>query len=154
MRHIIASLIVVTGLVWDVSHTFAYEGDLAKHSVHQQRTATVEKVESGLVFFGQPNGVGQRTVSVRKAERMGLLNPKKGDEVILVIDEHDILIDLHPKGVPPTGHRLITGRLTYADPAWEVIEISNADGRHLLAMIRMRTARCSLRGVMNSWWQS
>lgn len=134
MRPILISIVVVAGFVWCGSQTFAHEGDLAKHSVHQHRTATVEKVESGLVFLGQPTSLGQRTVSVHKAERMGLLNPKKGDEVVLVIDEHDILIDLHPKGVPPAGHRLITGRLTYADPTWEVIEISNAEGKHMLAM--------------------
>lgn len=133
MRHILVSIVVVAGFVCG-SQTFAHEGDLAKHSVHQHRTATIEKVESGLVFLGQPTGVGQRTVSVHKAERMGLLNPKKGDEVMLVIDEHDMLIDLHEKGVQPAGHRLITGRLTYADPTWEVIEISNAEGKHLLAM--------------------
>ena len=134
MRHILAGIVVVFGLVWGGSQTLAHEADLSKHSVHQERTATVEKVQSGLVFLGQPTGVGQRTVSIHKAERMGLLNPKKGDEVILIIDENDILIDLHAKGVPSAGHRLITGRLTYADPTWEVIEISNAEGKHMLAM--------------------
>ncbi|UVT17622.1 MAG: hypothetical protein H8K04_08860 [Nitrospira sp.] len=134
MRPTLVSIVVAAGLVWCGSQAFAHEGDLAKHSVHQYRTATVEKVESGLVFLGQPTGVGQRTVSVHKAERMGLLNPKKGDEVIMIIDEHDMLIDLHAKGVQPAGHRLITGRLTYADPTWEVIEITNAEGKHMLAM--------------------
>ncbi len=134
MRHILVSIVVLAGVVWWGNQTFAHEGDLVKHSVHQHQAATVEKVQSGLVFLDQSTGVGQRTVSVHKAERMGLLNPKKGDEVILVIDEHDILIDLHPKGVPPAGHHLITGRLTYADPTWEVIEISNAEGKHMLAM--------------------
>lgn len=134
MRPILVSIIVVTGLVWCGSQTFAHEADHAQHSVHQYRTVTVEKVQSGLVFLGQPTGVGQRTVSVHKAERMGLLQPKKGDEVILEIDENDMLIDLHMKGVPPAGHRLIIGRLTYANPTWEVVEISNAEGKHTLAM--------------------
>lgn len=134
MRHILGSIVLVIGLVWCGSQTFAHEGDLAKHSVHQYPTATVEKVQSGLVFLNLPTGLRQRTVSVHKAERMGLLQPKKGDEVILVIDENDMLIDLHPNGVTPAGHRLITGRLTYADPMWEVIEISNAEGKHRLAM--------------------
>lgn len=134
MRHILVSTVVLSGVVWCGSQTFSHEGDLAKHSVHQQQTATVQKVQSGLVFLDMPTGLRQRTVSVHKAERMGLLQPKKGDEVILVIDENDMLIDLHPKGVPPAGHHLITGRLTYADPTWEVIEISNAEGKHMLAM--------------------
>jgi hypothetical protein len=134
MRHILVSIIVVAGFMWCGSQTFAGEADHAKSSMHQYRTVTVEKVQSGLLFLGQPSGVGQRTVSVHKAERMGLLQAKKGDEVILVIDENDMLIDLHMKGVPPAGHRLITGKLTYADPMWEVVEISNAEGKHTLAV--------------------
>jgi hypothetical protein len=86
------------------------------------------------MFFKPTSGLGQRTVSVHKAERMGLSQAKKGDEVIMVIDENNMLIDLHMKGVLPAGHRLITGALTYTDPMWEVVEISNAEGKHTLAM--------------------
>lgn len=134
MRPILVSIVVAAGFMWCGSQTFAGEVDHGKHSTHQYRTVTVEKIQSGLLFLGQQAGVGQRTVSVHKAERMGLLQAKKGDEVILEIDENDMLIDLHRKGVPPAGHRLITGKLTYADPTWQVVEISNTEGKHMLAM--------------------
>lgn len=134
MRLLLVSIVVVAGLVWCGSQTFAGEADHSKHPTHQYRTVTVEKIQAGLLFLGQQAGVGQRTVSVHKAERMGVLQPKKGDEVILEIDENNMLIDLHMKGVPPAGHRLITGKLTYADPMWEVVEISNAEGKHTLAV--------------------
>jgi hypothetical protein len=52
----------------------------------------------------------------------------------LVIDESNLLIDLHRKGLEPAGHRLVAGKLTYADPFWEVIEITNAEGKHTFAM--------------------
>ena len=55
-------------------------------------------------------------------------------EVILVIDESNMLIDLHRKGTQPAGHRLIAGNLTYADPFWEVIEITNVEGKQTFAM--------------------
>ena len=135
MRPILVSIVVVAGFImWCGSQTFAGEADHGKHPMHQYRTVTVEKIQAGLVFLGQQAGVGQRTVSVHKAERMGLLQAKKGDEVILEIDENNMLIDLHRKGVLPAGHRLMTGKLTYADPMWEVVEISNAEGKHTLAV--------------------
>ena len=134
MHPILVSIVVAAGLVWCGSLTFAREAGQDGPPMHKHLMTTVEKVQSGLVFFKPTAGLQDRAVSVHKAERMGLLNPKKGDEVILIIDEHDMLIDLHGKGVQPAGHRLITGRLTYADPTWEVIEISNAEGKHMLAM--------------------
>jgi hypothetical protein len=95
---------------------------------------TVEKIQSGLMFFNPAAGLQHRAVSVHKAERMGLYEAKEGDEVILVIDESNMLIDLHKKGTQPAGHRLIAGKLTYADPFWEVIEITNAEGKQTFAM--------------------
>ena len=71
---------------------------------------------------------------------MGLYQAKKGDEIILVIDENNMLMDLHKKGIPPAGHRLIVGKLTYADPMWEVVEITNVDGKQTFAMDGMRAA--------------
>jgi len=134
MRPILVSIVVVVGLVWCGGLTVASEAGQAEPSTHQHLTVTVEKIQSGLMFFSQTGGLEHRTVSVHKAERMGLSQAKKGDEVILVIDENNMLIDLHKKGVPPAGHRLIAGKLTYADPMWEVIEITNAEGKQTFAM--------------------
>ena len=59
-------------------------------------------------------------------------------------------IDLHRKGTQPAGHRLIAGNLTYADPFWEVIEITNVEGKQTFAMdeaagskLSMLTRKCS-----------
>jgi hypothetical protein len=134
MRPILVSIIVAVGLVWFGSITFAREAGQAKLPTHRHVTTTVDKVQSGLVFFTPAAGLQDRAVSVHKAERMGLYQAKEGDEVILVIDESNMLIDLHKKGNPRAGHRVIAGKLTYADPFWEVIDITNAEGKQTLAM--------------------
>jgi hypothetical protein len=134
MRPILVSIGVAAVLVWCGTLTFAHEADQPGPHTHKQLTTTVEKVESGLMFFKPTAGLRHRAVSLHKAERMGLQEAKAGDEVILVIDESNVLIDLHKKGMAPAGHRLIAGKLTYADPFWEVIEITNAEGKQTLAV--------------------
>lgn len=134
MRPILINMMLAASLVGLGSLTLAGQADQAKLSTHRHVTTTVEKIQSGVVFFTPIAGLEHRAVSVHKAERMGLYQAKKGDEVILVIDERNMLIDLHKKGDPRAGHRLIAGKLTYADPFWEVIEITNAEGKKTLAM--------------------
>ena len=144
MRPILVSIVVAAGLVWCGSLTFAGEADQAKPPMHKHLMTTVEKVQSGLVFFKPAAGLEHRAVSVHKAERMGLNEAKPGDEVMLIIDESNMLIDLHRKGVQPAGHRLIAGKLTYADPFWEVIEITNAEGKQMFAMDDAAGSKLSL----------
>jgi hypothetical protein len=146
MRPILVSIVVAAGLMWCGSPTFAREAGQAEHGppTHKHLMTTVEKVQSGLVFFKPTAGLQDRAVSVHKAERMGLYEAKEGDEVVLVIDESNMLIDLHKKGVPPGGHRLIAGKLTYADPFWEVIEITNAEGKQTFAMDEAAGSKLSM----------
>jgi hypothetical protein len=134
MRPILVSIVVAAVLGWSGSLTFASETSQAKPFAHQHLTTTVEKIQSGLMFFKPVAGLRDRAVSLHKAERMGLYQAKEGDEVILVIDENNMLIDLHKKGFEPAGNRLIAGKLSYADPLWEVIEITNAEGKQTFAM--------------------
>lgn len=134
MRTILVSIVVAAVLVWFGNLTFAHEADQAGPNTHKQLTTTVAKIVSGVVFFKPTAGLMNRAVSLHKAERMGLHEAKEGDEVILVIDESNVLIDLHKKGMAPAGHRLIAGKLTYADPFWEVIEITNAEGKQTFAV--------------------
>ena len=144
MRPILVSIVLAAGLVWFGSVTFAREAGQAKLSTHRHITTTVDKVQSGLVFFNPTAGLQDRAVSVHKAERMGLYQAKEGDEVMLVIDENNMLIDLHKKGNPRAGHRAIAGKLTYADPFWEVIDITNAEGKQTFAMDEAVGSKLSL----------
>jgi hypothetical protein len=122
----------------------AHEADQAGPLTHRQLTTTIEKVQSGIIFLKPVAGLQQRVVSLSKAERMGLLEAKPGDEVILTIDESNLLLDLHKKGTEPAGHRLITGTLRYADPFWEVIELSMPGGSQSFAVDIMAGSKLSV----------
>jgi hypothetical protein len=144
MRPILVSIVVVAGFMWCGSQTFAGEAGQPRPPAHTQLTTTVEKIQSGIMFFKPAAGLEHRAVSVHKAERMGLYEAKAGDEVVLVIDESNMLIDLHRKGAQPAGHRLIAGKLTYADPFWEVIEITHAEGKQTFAMDEAAGSKLSM----------
>ena len=77
--HSLSALVVAAGLVWCGSPTFALEAGQAKPPMHKHLMTTVEKVQSGLVFFKPTAGLQDRAVSVHKAERMGLNEAKAGD---------------------------------------------------------------------------
>ena len=145
MRPILVSIVVAAVLIGFGNLTFAREASEAAPRTHQHLLTTVEKIGSGLVWFKPIGGLEHRAVSLHKAERMGLYEPKVGDEVYLVIDEGNDLVDLHKKGQSPAGHRLIVGKLTYADPFWEFIEISDADGKQTFAMDEGTGSKLSLR---------
>jgi hypothetical protein len=69
-----------------------------------------------------------RSVSVKKAERMGLHQAKVGDKVIMTVDESNVLLDIHDPSRPVHGHRILVGNLAYADPFWEVVELFTSKG--------------------------
>jgi hypothetical protein len=147
MRPILVNIIAAVGLVWYGSLplvSMADQAELLMHHTHQELKTTVEKIQSGLIFFKPTERLGHREVSVHKAERMGLSQAKVGDEVILVIDNNNLLIDLHSTDIPPAGHRSIAGRLTYADRLWEVIEITNAGGKQTFAVDESAGSRLAI----------
>ena len=145
MYPVLLSIVVATVLAWCGSLTFAREAEHVGPRPHKHIATTIEKVESGLVWFKPVAGLEHRAVSLRKAERMGLYETKAGEDVMLVIDESNLLIDLHKKGQEPAGHHLIVGKLTYADPFWEFIEITDADGKQTLAMDEAAGSKLSMR---------
>lgn len=147
MRHIYVGpyvLFIYVMILFQGLPVAAHEVDQAGPQSHKQLTTTIEKIGSGLVFFKPNAGLQQRVISLKKAERMGLHEAKPGDEVVLIIDESNALVDLHKKGVQPAGHRLVIGTLTYADPFWEVIEVTNSEGKHSLAVDTVAGSKLSV----------
>ena len=140
-RSILATCTLILFLVAPV---FAHEADQAGPQTHKQLTTTIEKIESGLMFFKPTAGLRHRAISLNKAERMGLHEAKPGDEVVLIIDESNVLVDLHKKGAQPAGHRLVIGTLTYADPFWEVIEVTNSEGKQSFAVDTVAGSKLSV----------
>ena len=110
----------------------AHDADLSGPYSHKNVPATITKIESGLMYLdieGSSGGkVSPRSVSVKKAERMGLHQSKVGDKVVVTLDESNVLLDIHDPSRPIHGHRILVGNLAYADPFWEVVELFTSDG--------------------------
>jgi hypothetical protein len=98
------------------------------HVAHIVMVGVVTKIEPAMLFVQPPHGLQTRTISMNKAERMGLHDVKVGDAVLLVIDEQNVLIDAHRSDLPPAGHRIIAGTLNYADKFWEDLGLSTPEG--------------------------
>jgi len=114
------------------SPVVAHDTDLSGPHSHRNVPATITKVESGLMYLKIEGSSGEtvspRSVSVKKAERMGVHQPKVGDEVVVTVDESNVLLDIHDPSRPIHGHRVLVGNLAYADPFWEVVEIFTSGG--------------------------
>ncbi len=97
--------------------------------VHLALSGQIAKIESGLLFVKLPNGMQLRTISPNKADRVGLHHARIGDEVWLLIDSGNVLLDAsRPGGVLFENHKVLAGRIHYADPFWGEIQLSTPEG--------------------------
>jgi hypothetical protein len=113
-------------LCW-VTLSIADQPGLGKAGKHSTLTGVVTKIESGMIFV-KTEGLQSRTFSINKADRMGLHEVKVGDLVSLVVDENNVLVDVHKEGVEPAGHRLVTGNLHWTDPSGKQIKLATPKG--------------------------
>lgn len=116
------------------------------HIAHLEVKGVVTKVRPSMLFVQPQYGLRSRTISIIKAERIGLHDSKIGDEVTLVVDEGNVLIDAHRPGVPASGHRIIAGTLNYADKYWEEIKLSTPEGIESFAVDPMAGSKLSVFG--------
>lgn len=98
------------------------------HIAHLEVIGIVKRIEPSMVFVQIPYGLRPRTISIVKAERIGLHDVKLGEEVTLVLDEGNVLIDAHKTRLPGHGHRIIAGELNYADQYWSEMQLSTPEG--------------------------
>lgn len=119
--------ILFAGIVFLLFSSSAF-GDHAGKSagMHTELSGVVTKIDSGIIFVQTPNAL--RTISPNKADRMGLHDVQIGDQVMLVIDEGNVLIDVHHGTDPIHGHQIVSGTLQYADPFWKEIQVSTPNG--------------------------
>jgi hypothetical protein len=119
-------LVLVLGVVLILGSAAA--GDQPGTGTHIAVPGTVAKIRSGMLFVKTPVGSRTRPISPNKADRVGLHEAKVGDEVTLVVDEGNVLVDVHKKGTPAAGHRILVGNLHYADQYWQEIKLSTPEG--------------------------
>jgi hypothetical protein len=141
---VIYILTICVAILFLAVPALAHEADQAGPGTHRVLTTSIEKIQSGLMFFKPVRGLQHRAISISKAERMGLVDAKVGDEVTLIVDEGNVLLDVHKRGDEPAGHRLVTGTLSYADPFWDVIELSTPEGNESFAVDALAGSKLSV----------
>jgi hypothetical protein len=146
MRHnwFYSTLLTCASILFLVVGISAHEADQAGPRTHKELTTVVASIQSGLIFLQPAAGLQNRAISLKKAERMGLENAQVGDKVTVTVDEGNVLLDIHKAGMAPAGHSLITGKLSYADPFWEVVELSTPEGTKSFAVDSLAGSKLSV----------
>ena len=127
-----------------VGSSSAHDADQAGPRTHRELSTVVTRIQSGLIFLQPAAGLQNRAISLKKAERMGLEDARAGDKVTVTVDESNVLLDIHKTGAAPAGHSLLTGKLSYADPFWEVVEVSTPEGTKSFAVDSMAGSKLSV----------
>ncbi|CAE6690239.1 hypothetical protein [Nitrospira defluvii] len=122
-------LVGMLGVVWPLGPAGAGSSDASSPGVHLAVSGQITKIESGLLFVKTPYGLQLRTISPNKADRVGLHDARVGDEVWLLLDSGNVLLDAaRPGGEDFANHKVLAGRIHYADPYWGEIQISTPEG--------------------------
>jgi hypothetical protein len=95
---------------------------------HLAVPGTISEIRSGVLFVAIPFGSQPRVVSRIHADRVGLHEARVGDQLTLWVDEGNVLSDVHAAGFAGHRHRIIAGRLNYADQFWSEIKLSTPEG--------------------------
>lgn len=119
--------------------------DGAAQSMHYGLSGTVTKIQAGILFIKTPYGLRPRAISPNKADRVGLHNAKIGDPVLMLLDSGNVLLDA---GTPTRAdlfeHRLIAGRVDYADPFWSEILLSTPEGSERFEIDTLAASKLSV----------
>jgi hypothetical protein len=106
MRRLLIHATFALLLVGLTSHVGA--GEQKAGGKHQHlKGVVVEK--GGALAVEVPNG-GTYQLNENRAQRHGHEIPKAGDEVTVVLDENNLVMEIHPKGTEGT-HRFVTGNV-------------------------------------------
>ena len=117
------------GILWPLGLGWADSSDGPLLGARLAVSGQIAKIESGLLFVKTPFGLQLRTISPNKADRVGLHDARIGDEVWLLVDSGNVLLDAtRPGGELFDNHKVLAGRIHYADPYWGEIQISTPEG--------------------------
>src|SRR5689334_20719989 len=123
-----SGLLFAAFIVFATAPSLVMADEPADGTTHRMIPAVIKRIEGSMLFVQPEKGLQRRVISIRKAERMGLQEAQLGEEIMLVLDENDVLVDVHRKTVPAQGHKFINGKLKYADPYWGVLKVETLDG--------------------------
>lgn len=102
------------------------------------------KTITGVVTQGA-GGLGIRTpqgstyqLNENQSRRHGHEPFKEGDEVSVIVDENNIVIDMHPKG-QEGKHQFVTGRLIHLGKMQKEIKLQTPEGEKVFPLAHLET---------------
>ncbi len=107
----------------------ADEGSAKSHHQHLQGVV-IDK--AGTLAVKVPSGSTYQ-LNENRSERHGHAMPKVGEEVTVVIDENNMVLEVHPKGTEGK-HRFVTGEVVSIGVMQHEITLKTAKGEQKFAM--------------------
>ena len=134
MNVISASGIVVAGalaIALNLPAASAYAADQEGHPGHREvQGVVIEK--AGALSVKTPDGATYQ-LNEGRSRRHGHEPPKVGDEVTVVLDENNIVSEIHPKGTK-MAHRYVTGKLIYVGKMKPEIKLKTDKGEQVFPL--------------------
>ena len=127
-HHYFAAFILIGAMLGMPAVSHAAEEPQAGH---KQVTGVVVKKGSGLVVKTAEGATYQ--IDPKGAERHGHEPFKEGDEVTAMIDENNIVMEMHHKG-KEGAHTFVTGKLMYVGKMKPEIKLKTAEGEKVFPL--------------------
>jgi hypothetical protein len=129
-RYVMASMLIATMFVFP---TVSNSGE-EQHGSHKKATGVVVQ-KSGALAVKTPDGATYQ-VNANVARRHKQEPFKEGDEVTVLVDENNMVIDMHLKG-KEAGHQFVTGKLIYVGKMKKKIKLQTAEGEKVFPLERL-----------------
>jgi hypothetical protein len=130
MRRVLVHTAVALFLIGMATQAGASE-QTTTQSKHQRLPGVVVE-KGGALAVKVPNGTTYQ-LNENRAERHGHALPKEGDKVTVVIDENNMVLEVHPEGTEGK-HRFVTGKVVSINVAQREITLKTEKGDERLPM--------------------
>lgn len=107
-----------------------------QHGSHKTITGVVSQGAGGMRIRTPQGGTYQ--LNENQSPRHGHEPFKEGDEVTVVVDENNIVIDIHPKG-QEGKHQFVTGKLLHLGKMQKEIKLQTPDGEKVFPLAHLET---------------
>ena len=105
-----------------------------QHGSHKKATGVVVQ-KAGALAVQTPDGATYQ-LNPNRELRHGQEPFKEGDEVTVLVDESNMVIDIHLKG-QEAGHQFVTGKLIYVGKMEKEIKLQTAEGDKIFPLERL-----------------
>jgi hypothetical protein len=126
--HIMFAAVMAAALSIPATMTYAEKGSPPGH--RELQGVVIEK--AGALAVKTPDGATYQ-LNESRSRRHGHEPPKVGDEVTVVLDENNIVSEIHPKG-SKSIHRFVTGKLIYVGKMKPEIKLKTAQGEQVFPL--------------------